>query len=188
MRCLLTAAAEPHFVSQLAAARLARDGWAEANAYHMLGQVRRYQHRYHDANVQFERALEGFQSAGDPDGAASVVNSLGEVARDAGQAAVCRSLFRRALHDHYRIGSKRATLHGSRGSYVTETGHAHEPAPGPGGCQRLTVSRENPDAASMSNREVAVAQPGGVSTVPPAIPVRVWLPSVTNDAPPPTVT
>ncbi len=40
----------------------------------------------------------------------------------------------------------------------------------------------------MSNREVAVAQPGGVSTVPPATPVRVWSSTDTKDAPPPTVT
>jgi hypothetical protein len=36
---------------------------------------------------------------------------------------------------------------------------------------RLTVRRENPAVASMSNRDVAPAQPGGVSTVPPATPV-----------------
>ena len=40
----------------------------------------------------------------------------------------------------------------------------------------------------MSKRDVAVAQPGGVSTVPPAIPVRFWSSTDTNDAPPPTVT
>ena len=39
---------------------------------------------------------------------------------------------------------------------------------------RLTVRRENPEVASMSNRDVALAQPGGVSTVPPATPVRSW--------------
>src|SRR5580693_1568878 len=40
----------------------------------------------------------------------------------------------------------------------------------------------------MSNRDVAVAQPGGASTVPPATPVRSWLPIDTKEAPPPTVT
>src|SRR5690348_2555814 len=37
-------------------------------------------------------------------------------------------------------------------------------------------------------RDVAVAQPGGVSTVPPAIPVSSWLSTETDDAPPPAVT
>ena len=40
----------------------------------------------------------------------------------------------------------------------------------------------------MSKRDVAVAQPGGVSTVPPAIPVSFWSSTDTKDAPPPTVT
>ena len=40
----------------------------------------------------------------------------------------------------------------------------------------------------MSKRDVAVAQPGGVSTVPPATPVRFWSSTDTKDAPPPTVT
>ena len=34
----------------------------------------------------------------------------------------------------------------------------------------------------MSNRDVAVAQPGGVSTVPPATPVRFWSSTETKDA------
>src|SRR5512146_2984811 len=42
--------------------------------------------------------------------------------------------------------------------------------------------------ASMSYRAVAAAQPGEVTTVPPAIPVRCWPSSATEDAPPPTVT
>src|SRR6201989_2355626 len=37
-------------------------------------------------------------------------------------------------------------------------------------------------------RDVAVAQPGGVSTVPPAIPVSSWSSTDTEDAPPPAVT
>src|SRR5260370_2867873 len=40
----------------------------------------------------------------------------------------------------------------------------------------------------MSNRDRAAAQPGGVSTVPPATPVRFWSSTDTDDAPPPTVT
>src|SRR6266568_7768970 len=40
----------------------------------------------------------------------------------------------------------------------------------------------------MSKRDVADAQPGGVSTVPPAIPVSLWSSTDTDDAPPPTVT
>src|SRR6266581_6293861 len=40
----------------------------------------------------------------------------------------------------------------------------------------------------MSKRDVAEAQPGGVSTVPPAIPVSFWSSTDTDDAPPPTVT
>src|SRR5580704_5570090 len=40
----------------------------------------------------------------------------------------------------------------------------------------------------MSKRDVADAQPGGVSTVPPATPVRFWSSTDTDDAPPPTVT
>src|SRR5207244_9186960 len=40
----------------------------------------------------------------------------------------------------------------------------------------------------MSKRDVADAQPGGVSTVPPATPVSFWSSTDTDDAPPPTVT
>src|SRR4029077_15413440 len=40
----------------------------------------------------------------------------------------------------------------------------------------------------MSKRDVPDAQPGGVSTVPPAIPVSFWSSTDTDDAPPPTVT
>src|SRR5690242_10712811 len=40
----------------------------------------------------------------------------------------------------------------------------------------------------MAKRDVALVQPGGVSTVPPAIPVSFWPSTETKDAPPPTAT
>src|SRR5207244_9492205 len=40
----------------------------------------------------------------------------------------------------------------------------------------------------MAKRDVALVQPGGVSTVPPAIPVSFWPSTDTKDAPPPTAT
>ena len=40
----------------------------------------------------------------------------------------------------------------------------------------------------MSNLDTAVVQPGGVSIVPPAIPVWLWPSTDTQEAPPPTRT
>ena len=43
----------------------------------------------------------------DQDGTATVLNSLGEVARDSGELSQARSLFCQALDEHQRAGSKR---------------------------------------------------------------------------------
>jgi len=99
--------AEPHFHSHLKLAEQARDRWAEASAWSILAQVSRYQGRYDDATAQLRRAQQAFQAAGDPDGAAIVIISLGEVARDAGKPDRARDLFRQALRGNQQTGSKR---------------------------------------------------------------------------------
>ena len=105
------ATAETHFRSQLDLAGQARDRWTEAQARNMLAQISRYQGRYDEATAQLRRAQQVFQAAGDPDGAATVIGSLGEVARDAGKPDQARDLFRQAL----RATSKPA----ARGAWPT---------------------------------------------------------------------
>ena len=99
--------ARPHFELQHDLARHVGDAWIQASAANMLAQVSRYQRRYDQATRELRQALDGFRATDDPDGAATVLNSLGEVARDAGKPAEAQALFRVALRGHRQVGSVR---------------------------------------------------------------------------------
>jgi hypothetical protein len=61
------------------------------------------------------RALWLFRKANDPDGESSILNSLGEVARDAGETTRARRLFGAALRGHHELGNRRGMAYDLEG-------------------------------------------------------------------------
>lgn len=73
----------------------------------MLAQAARYRGEFSRAQLLLWRALKLFRQVNNPDNAAVMLTSLGEVARDAGRPKAARRLFRAGLRRHAALGNKR---------------------------------------------------------------------------------
>jgi predicted ATPase len=109
------ATAESHFRAGLAEAVHMGDRGAEAASYNLLGQVARHHARYTEATSLLRRALRLWTAGRDPYGVACAMNSLGEVARDAGHVEPARRRFLAALQRDRHLGNARGMAYGLEG-------------------------------------------------------------------------
>jgi len=110
--------AELHYQRVLTEASQAGHLRNQAEAWNMLGQIARHRGDFGRASSLLGRALELFRAC-DNHGAAAVLGSLGEVARDAGQPAEARQLFAAALREDAVFGDKRNIAYDLEGFAAT---------------------------------------------------------------------
>ena len=108
-------AAEPHFQRVLTEASQAGSLRNQAEAHNGLGSVARHRGEFRRASALLGRALQLYQAGNYPSHAATVLGSLGEVARDQGQPRQARRFYRAALSHHAVSGDKRQIAYSLEG-------------------------------------------------------------------------
>ena len=152
-----------------------------------------------DLDFWVTEAVEALAAAGQAaDMLAAALSQAGKTSgelRSASAGQLCRADLDRD-RPAQRVPDRRGGGHlpvqfghcGLVGVGVEVDGHPDGGVRGLPGHHRLMVSRETPAVAMTSNRDLAVAQPGVASTVPPATPVRLWPSTLRKAAPPSTLT